>query len=333
MHPVLLSLANIEAGIRMKATSHAFALAAYLPIPKFQNVTPQVQAVLSARVYHTCVSIIMDGLKAADADGEVMSDPNGTQRLCHTPLVSWIGDLPEQRVISCVLGNQSPISEASLNQFGDSNPHPRRTRELTLSRIAQACMAADPTAIPQFLKECDPLGLNGVHQPFWRSWGNACPSKFLTPDALHQWHKFSFDHILKWVINIMGGDELDRRMAALQPRVGERHWANGISKLKQCTGREHRDFQKLIVAVTAGGIHPHVTCAIRALIEFIFQAQSLLIYDEHLHALREALREFHFYKDAIVHQGGRRGKRGPILHFNIPKLELMQGVVESVQWM
>ena len=127
----------------------------------------------------------------------------------------------------------------------------------------------------------------------------------------------------------MGGDELDRRMAALQPRVGERHWANGISKLKQCTGREHRDFQKLIVAVTAGSIHPHVTCAIRALIEFIFQAQSLLIYDEHLHALREALREFHFYKNAIVHQGGRRGKRGPILHFNIPKLELMQGIVTS----
>jgi hypothetical protein len=40
MHPVLLSLANIDTGVHMKATSHAFALAAYLPIPKFVNVSP-----------------------------------------------------------------------------------------------------------------------------------------------------------------------------------------------------------------------------------------------------------------------------------------------------
>jgi hypothetical protein len=54
-----------------------------------------------------------------------------------------------------------------------------------------------------------PLGLNGVHQPFWGNWGNADPSIFLTPDALHVWHKFFFDHPLKWIINIMGGEELD----------------------------------------------------------------------------------------------------------------------------
>ena len=48
MHPVLLSLANIKAGVRLKATAHAFALAAYLPIPKFLNVSAQVQATLAA---------------------------------------------------------------------------------------------------------------------------------------------------------------------------------------------------------------------------------------------------------------------------------------------
>jgi hypothetical protein len=122
-------------------------------------------------------------------------------------------------------------------------------------------------------------------------------------------------------------------MVALQPHVGGCHWANGISKLKQYTGREHHNFQKIIVAVAAGGVHSHVLHAIRALIKFIFQAQSLLIYDEHLHALKEALQEFHFYKNAIVHHGGRCGKKGLIPHFNIPKLELMQGVIESVCWM
>jgi hypothetical protein len=155
----------------------------------------------------------------------------------------------------------------------------------------------------------------------------------MTPDALHAFHKFVFDHPLQWVINIMGGSELDRRLAALQPLVGVRHWKHGISKLKQCTGREHRDLQKVLVPVIAGAVPDSVLRAVRALIEFVFQAQSLLLYDEHLHALNEALREFHTYKNAIVNAGGRRGKRGPIMHFNIPKLEGLQRVVWNARMM
>jgi len=96
--------------------------------------------------------------------------------------------------------------------------------------------------------------LNGVHQPFWRNWGNADLSIFLTPDALHAWHKFFFNHPLKWIINIMGSEELDCCMAALQQCVGMCHWAHGISKLKQVTGHEHRDLEKILVAVAAGGV-------------------------------------------------------------------------------
>jgi hypothetical protein len=68
----------------------------------------------------------------------------------------------------------------------------------------------------------------------WPEWGAPAvlarlgqrrpPPLFLTVDVLHTFHKFFFDHPLKWVINIMGGEELDRRMVAIQPRVGERHW-------------------------------------------------------------------------------------------------------------
>ena len=39
MHPVLFSLANIDAGVHIKATFRAFALLGYLPIPKFETVT------------------------------------------------------------------------------------------------------------------------------------------------------------------------------------------------------------------------------------------------------------------------------------------------------
>jgi hypothetical protein len=333
MHPLLISLANIHAGVRMKATSHAFALVAYLPIPKFLDVSKPVHAILSARVYHFAISIVMRNLKLAARDGCPMSDPRGDLRMIHTPLVAWIADYPEQLLIACTASKRSPISHAIAAQFGDPLPHPPRTRSDTLNAIERACTISDPCDIASFYKTCQTLHLNGVVEPYWKDWGNACPSIFLTPDGLHQWHKFFFDHPINWSINIMGGAELDRRLSVLQPRVGVRHWANGVSTLKQLTGREHRDLEKLLPGVIFGAVSNEVACALRAITEFIFQAQNLFLYDETLHSLSEALREFHYYKDSILASGGRRGKNGPLDHFQIPKLELMQHVVRSTRAM
>ncbi|KAH7906891.1 hypothetical protein BJ138DRAFT_1137785 [Hygrophoropsis aurantiaca] len=212
MHPLLLSIANIHAGVRMKATSHAYALAAYLPIPKFLNVSQPVQAVLSARVYHFAISIVMKNLKE-NRNGKAMSDPMGDLRIIHTPLVAWIADYPEQLLIAGASARGSPISTAMVANFGDSTPHPPRTALYTLQLINEACSACDPCDITAFHKLCLQKGLNGVVEPFWADWETACPSRFLTPDALHQWHKFYFDHCVRWVINIITGRELDKRLS------------------------------------------------------------------------------------------------------------------------
>lgn len=72
----------------MKATSHSFALAAYLPIPKFPDVTSApLHATLVAQVYHTCMDIIMENLQVTEKDGVWISDPNGFLRMVRTPLV------------------------------------------------------------------------------------------------------------------------------------------------------------------------------------------------------------------------------------------------------
>ncbi|KAF9218323.1 hypothetical protein BS17DRAFT_883480 [Gyrodon lividus] len=248
----------------------------------------------------------MKNLKIAHQDGAVMSDPQGYLRVIHTPLATWIADYPEQLLIACVSSKNSPISTATAAQFGDPFPHP---------------------------PFCQQKRLSGVVEPFWADWGSACPSLFLTPDALHQWHKFYFDHCLRWVTNIMTGPELDRHLSVLQPRIGTRHWANGVSTLKQCTGCEHRDLEKLLPAVSMGAIPDDVLCAIRSITEFIFLTQDQFVYDETLHALTEALREFHHFKPSIIAAGGRRGKNGPLDHFQIPKLELTQHVVHSTRAM
>lgn len=332
MHPVLISIANIKAGVRMKASSHAFALVGYLPIPKYgQDCPAEIKAVLTARIFHFSLDIIFEKMKQAEKSGARMSDSHGNIRIIHTPLVSYIADYPEQRLIACVSGNASPLSTATQNDFGDETAHPRRTRTFTLSRIFDTCAQLDPiTELAAFTATCRDRELNGVHQPFWRDWGAADPSVFLTPDALHAWHKMFFDHPLRWVMNIVGPKEFDQRLGVLQPRVGIRSWPHGVSKLKQLTGREHRELEKLVIAVAGDQLPDDVMSSIRALIDFIFQAQNIIFYKESIHALQEALREFHHYKWPIVLNHGRIGKNGRIGHFNIPKLELMQGVADSV---
>jgi len=339
MHPVLLSLANIDAGVRMKATSRAFALIAYLPIVKFSDVTDHEQSILKARLFHFCLDIILKSLKTTEQNGILMSDTSGLLRMVHTPLAAWIADYPEQQLISCVAGNQSPVTTASLQEFGDAAAHPPRTRLITLDAIQSVLREHPPVphvdqilagrALEPFWRACQSRGLNGVEQPFWRDWGDACPSIFLPHDPLHGSHKFFWDHVVKWAINIMTGPELDARLKSIQPRIGVRHWAQGVSGLKQVTGREYRELEKVFIAAINGGVPPPVLRALRALVDFIFQSQNLLFYKETFHALSEALREFHWYKTAIIAAGGRRGKNGIIPHFHIPKLEMLQMIARS----
>ena len=61
--------------------------------------------------------------------------------------------------------------------------------------------------------------------------------------------------------------------------------------------------------------------------------QDFCLYDETVHALHESLREFYHYKSAIIHDGGRKGKRGIIEHFEIPKLEMLQIIPCSTKLM
>ena len=213
----------------MKATSRAFALLGYLPIPKFENVTQCEQSILKARAFHHAIGIMTESLKVAEANGIILSNPTGRERFVHTPLAAWIADYQEQLIIACVPAKQSPVTTASASQFGDTEICPPRTQQYTLDRIATACFhtppfpPVTPKSLEPFWRTCQALHLNSVHQPVWRDWGLACPSIFLTHDALHRLHKKFWDHMVRWALNIMKDDEFDKRLMVLQPRVGIRH--------------------------------------------------------------------------------------------------------------
>ena len=332
-HPLLISLANIDSDLRSKASNHLFFLLSLLPIPKFIEADAKVKGVLEARLMHQCLDYVTQPLKKAAEIGIMMSDPAGSLRYCYTPLAAYIADTPEAATIACVAGKTSHLTTASYVNFGDPQRHPPRTAFSTLSQVASILsQAISPNDIKTYAQAAMEFRLNGVHEPFWRDWPLSQPDVFLTPEPLHHWHKQFWDHDVKWCIRVLGGAEIDFRFSILHPSTGYRHFTEGIAKLKQVTGREHRDIQRYLVGVIAGAVPRSFLIAIRALMDFRYLAQAPQISDAGCSEIQECLALFHAHKQSILDAGARRGKKNrPINNWHIPKLEILQSVSTSIR--
>jgi hypothetical protein len=330
-HPLLISLANIDMDTRMKGTNRALLLLALLPVSKFIHKNKRIRGVLQDRLSHECLDFVLAPLKIAASIGVMMSDPLGNLRYCFTPLAAYIVDTPEAQMLAGVGGKTSPATMAMYKQFGDPYRHEPRTASTSLAQLASLRERVDPANIEDYFLESKKVRLNGVDSPFWRDWALSDPSTFLTPEALHHWHRAFWDHDVKWCIRLMGGDELDFRFSVLQPRTGYRHFKEGISKLKQVTGRDHRDIQRYLIGIIADAVPKDFLIALRALMDFRYLAQSPVIDDTACKMIQASLKEFHDHKDIILDSGARVGKGNkPINNWHIPKVELLQSVVPLI---
>ncbi|KAI5996688.1 hypothetical protein EDD15DRAFT_2387099 [Pisolithus albus] len=209
--------------------------------------------------------------------------------------------------------------------------HEPRTSSTTLAQLAVVASKVDPSDIEVYFREAQKFCLNGVDKPFWRDIPLSCPSKFLTPELLHHLHKEFGDHDAKWCINALGSAKIDFRFSVLQPVTGFRHFKEGISTLKQVTGRTLRDIQRFIIGVIAGCAPREVVTVVWALMDFRYHIQAYRITDGDIESIGSVLREFHLHKHSILDAGLRHGKGNkPIDNWHIPKLELMQSVAPSI---
>lgn len=332
-HPLLLSLANIKMDFRSKSSHHAYLLLALLPIPKFIHDKSKIRGVLESRLVHESLDIILEPLKEGARIGVMMSDPLGYLRYGFTPLAAYIVDTPESALLSGVAGKTSSVTMASHKQFGDPFRHEPRTASTTLAQLnAIEGVVDDVWDLENYIKEASKFRLNGVHRPFWRNWFMAEPSLFNTPEALHHWLKMFWDHDAKWCIRALGGNEIDFRFSVLHQHTGYRHFGEGVSKLKQVTGREHREMQRYIISVIAGAVPKDFLIAVRALMDFRYLAQATEADDNLCLKIDESLLEFHDHKDAILKAGARTGAGGqPIDNWYIPKLEFLQSVAPLIR--
>ncbi|KAG1792929.1 uncharacterized protein HD556DRAFT_1444008 [Suillus plorans] len=292
-HPLLVSLANIRMNTRLKSSSNSFMLTVTTWIVlKFLHKNKRLRGVLADRLIHQCLDIVLKPLKEAALHGMMLSDPVGQSCYCFTPLASYIVDTPKAMMLACVGGKTSPVTMAMYKQFGDSFRHEPCTASTTLAQISVVRTRADPSDLQAFFHEVQKFRLNGVFEPFWQDWVLTDPSHFFTPETLHVLHKEFWDHDAKWLIFAVGELEIDFCFSVLQPVTGFRRFAEGISKLKQVTGRFSADAA------------PHgVLVAVRALMDFRYLVQSQSIDENDLVRISAVLNEFHASKDAIIDAG------------------------------
>ncbi|KAI6041728.1 hypothetical protein EDC04DRAFT_2601510 [Pisolithus marmoratus] len=279
VHPLLLSLTNINADIR---NSHS-------------------QLTIQLARPHESLDFVLKPLKVAVAVGVMMSDPISNLHYCFTPLVTYIADTPEQSLLACISPKASPV-----------------------------WIEADPNDFEEFLKVTKCYSLSGVHKPFWWNWPLSNPSKFLMPEVLHHFHHLFWDHDLQWCIVVLGPAKIDYHFSLVQRPVGYHSFGEGVSKFKQVTGCDHRAMQRYIVGVIAGAVPPKFLLSINALLSFFYLAQMPRFDHDTLARVKTALQTFHDTKTAIISSSRRQGSNGPLQHWEIPKLELLQHVVVLV---
>ncbi|KAH8995619.1 hypothetical protein EDB92DRAFT_1968768 [Lactarius akahatsu] len=262
-HPLLMSLANLLMDFRMKGTNHAFLLLALLPIPNSFTMTQK---------------------------------PVASWR------IAWSTNVAEAVVLASVGGKTSHVMMASHKQFGDPFQHEPQTASTTLAQLHTLEAKVNPWHLKVYIKEAKKFRLNGVHQPFWRDWPLSEPSKFLTPEPLHHWHKMFWDHNAKWLLTVLRG-RIQRYLMA--------------------------------VITDADAVPNDFLIAVCLLMDFQYLAQAPEISEQDCISIDNALQGFHDHKSSIISAGAQTGKskkkKKVIDNWYIPKLKLMQSVSSSIR--
>ena len=150
------------------------------------------------------------------------------------------------------------------------------------------------------------------------------------PDVLHQLYQGIVKHVVGWVTDTCGSQEVDARCRRFPPNHNLRHFNKGITSLSRVTGQEHDQMCRILMGLVLDCRLPHgfsnvrLIRVVRALLDFVYLAQYPIHTDDTLVLLEEALDRFHENKSIFVDMGIRDS-------FNLPKLHFAKHYVDLVK--
>ncbi|KAJ7204055.1 hypothetical protein GGX14DRAFT_398364 [Mycena pura] len=292
----------------------------YLPTSKLEHITVKAsRRRILANLFHACMSKIVEPLKVPGVHGMVVVSGDGVARRGHPILAAYVGDYPEQLLVTCVKNMECPQCETLAKELGNApvDGEPDKFRDLEAILDVLATFDDSPA---EFGRKCKAAGIKPIVHPFWEGLDIF---KSITPDVLHQLYQGVMKHLKAWIIETFGSAEIDARCRRLPPNHNIRTFMNGISHLSRVTGQEHDQICRFLLGIAIDIPLPdnldsgRLIRSIRGLLDFLYLSQYPVHSVETLSQQDDALKRFHDNKDIFIDLGIRS-------NFNLPKLHSLR---------
>ncbi|KII90428.1 hypothetical protein PLICRDRAFT_532137, partial [Plicaturopsis crispa FD-325 SS-3] len=269
--PVIISSDKTQE-IRRKPSRKAYILLAYLPTTRLEHMTNKsARRRALANLFHSCMDRALNPLADAGIDGLTMASGDGVVRRTHPIYATYVGDYPEQVLVTCIKTGECPTCEVPRNKLGDEDEYALRN----LSNILDALDSFDLDDLSKFAKACTAAGIKPIHHPFWQNLPYAHPFRSITPDILHQLYQGIVKHLILWIRRTVGDAEIDARCRRLPPNHNIRLFMKGLSNLSRVSGTEHSQMCAFLLALIVDIRLPNgissvpLVKAVRALLDFV----------------------------------------------------------------
>ncbi|KAJ6492474.1 hypothetical protein C8R47DRAFT_430764 [Mycena vitilis] len=314
-YPVYMTIGNIPKEIRRKPSRRGYVLLGYLPTSRMKHVkNSAARRRILANVFHACMTYMLAPLKTAGVSGIPMTSGDGVTRRGHPIYATFVGDYPEQCLVTAVKTGECPECEVPRDELGEETEFPLRDLESILDALDQ--LDQGPAIYAQ---ACADAGIKPVYHPFWEGLPYTNIFRSISPDILHQLYQGIVKHLISWLKLVCGEEEIDARCRRLPPNHNIRLFMNGISNLSRVTGKEHDQISRFLLGIIVD-IHlpddlssDRLLGAVRGILDFVYQAQYPMHTTETLAHLANSLDRFHACKSIFVDLGVRTD-------FNLPKL-------------
>ncbi|KAJ3554685.1 hypothetical protein NM688_g2979 [Phlebia brevispora] len=319
-YPVYLTIGNLPKDIRGRPSQRGQILIAYLPTTKLDHITNKAaRRRMLGNLFHACVKRILAPLETLGKTGLPMTSGDGITRRIHPIFAAYIGDYPEQLLVTGVKTGLCAVCSVPHDELGSlDSTYPRRN----IHEIRGILKMADGPGPPsEYAKQCRDRGMKPIYHPFWMDLPYSNPFLSITPDILHQVLQGVVKHVVAWIKKACSTAEIDARCRRLPPNHNVRLFLKGITPLSRLTGQEHADICRILLGLIVDMRLPNglssapLVRAVRALLDFVYLAQYPIHSDESLRSLEDALQRFHENKHIFVDLGVRQDFDIPKLHY------------------
>ncbi|KAG5222341.1 Para aminobenzoic acid synthetase [Salix suchowensis] len=290
-YPVYLTIGNILKDIRRKPSHRAQILLGYLPTCKLENDAG------------------VNGIQLANGHGSVYRG--------HPIFTCFVGDYPEQCLVTATVTGGCPKGETFHDTIGDYEEG-KKCPHHDLDAILYIFEDIDDVGVSVFNQQCHDAHVRPIQHLFREDLPYVHIYQAITPDILHQLYQGVVKHIIAWVTMALGAAEIDACCRRLPPNHHLRIFHKGITTLSRVSGKEHHQVCSFLLGLVIdapledGSSPDRLVTTVRALLDFLHLAQYSVHTNETLVLLCHALTTFHANKSIFVDLGVHE-------HFRIPK--------------